>query len=46
MNGYRLDHGRFVVEGIGRERMATLTHHDMRVEVEIGHGGGQGTRGL
>jgi hypothetical protein len=42
MNGYRLDHGRFVVEGIGRERMATLTHHDVRVEIEVGHGGGRG----
>ena len=38
MNGYRLDHGRFVVEGIGRERMATLTHHDVRVEAVVGHG--------
>ena len=42
MNGYRLDHGRFVVEGIGRERMATLTHHDVRVEVVVGHGGVRG----
>ena len=23
MNGYRLDHGRFIVEGLGRERMAS-----------------------
>lgn len=32
MNGYRFDHGRFIVEGIGRERMAALTHHEIRVE--------------
>jgi hypothetical protein len=32
LNGYRFDHGRFVVEGIGRERMAALTHHAIRVE--------------
>jgi hypothetical protein len=32
MNGYRLDHGRFVVEGLGRDRMATLTHHEIRAE--------------
>jgi len=38
MNGYRVDHGRFVVEGIGRERMVALTHHDIRVE-ESFHGG-------
>jgi hypothetical protein len=38
MNGYRLDHGRFIVEGLGRERMASLTHHDIRVEVVVGHG--------
>lgn len=42
MNGYRLDHGRFVVEGIGRERMATLTHHDVRVDIVVEHGGGRG----
>jgi hypothetical protein len=30
-NGYRCEHGRFVVEGLGRERMATLTHHEIRV---------------
>jgi hypothetical protein len=42
MNGYRLDHGRFVVEGIGRERMATLTHHDVRVDIVVGHGNFRG----
>ena len=42
MNGYRLDHGRFFVGGIGRERMATLTHHDVRVDIVVGHGGGRG----
>jgi hypothetical protein len=35
MNGYRVDHGRFVVEGIGRERVALYTHHDVRVEVVV-----------
>lgn len=33
MNGYRFDHGRFFVEGIGRERIAGFTHHDVRIEV-------------
>jgi hypothetical protein len=32
MNGYRLDHGRFIVEGLGRERMRSLTRHEIRVE--------------
>jgi hypothetical protein len=32
MNGYRLDHGHFIVEGLGRERMAVYTHHDIRIE--------------
>jgi len=38
MNGYRLDHGRFIVEGLGRERMAGLTHRDVRIEVGPGRG--------
>ena len=42
MNGYRVDHGRFVVEGIGHERMATLTHHEVRIEADVHHGGGWG----
>ena len=29
-NGYRFDHGRFIVEGIGHERMGELTHHEVR----------------
>jgi hypothetical protein len=29
-NGYRMDHGRFVCDGFGRERMAQLTRHDVR----------------
>lgn len=33
MNGYRMDHGRFIVEGLGRDSMATLTHHEVVVEV-------------
>lgn len=32
-NGYRFDHGRFVVEGVGRERIGLYTHR--RVEVEV-----------
>ncbi|MGA2865029.1 MAG: DUF6600 domain-containing protein [Verrucomicrobiota bacterium] len=32
MNGYRVDHGRLIVEGLGRERMAALTHREIRVE--------------
>jgi hypothetical protein len=42
MNGYRLEHGRFVVEGLGRERMAGLTHREIRVEVVAEHGGVKG----
>jgi len=38
MNGYRLDHGRFVVEGLGRERVARFTRHEVRVEEPM-HGG-------
>jgi hypothetical protein len=29
-NGYGFDHGRFRMEGLGRDRMAALTHHDVR----------------
>lgn len=32
MNGYRLDHGRFFVEGFGRDRVGEWTHHEIRVE--------------
>ncbi len=32
MNGYRLDHGRFFVEGFGHERVAEWTHHEVRAE--------------
>jgi Family of unknown function (DUF6600) len=32
-NSYRLDHGRFIVGGIGRDRMVVLTHHEIRVGV-------------
>ena len=31
-NHYGLVGGRFVVEGIGRERIGLLTHHEVRVE--------------
>jgi hypothetical protein len=30
-NGYRMDHGRFVAEGMGRERMAAFTHREVAV---------------
>jgi hypothetical protein len=30
-NGYRMDHGRFVVDGLGRDRIARYTHRDVRV---------------
>ena len=32
VNGYRVDHGRFVIEGLGHDHMAVLTHRDVRVE--------------
>jgi hypothetical protein len=41
MNGYRLDHGRFIVEGLGRDHMAALTHHEIRVEHAIAHDRGR-----
>jgi hypothetical protein len=28
-NGYRMDHGRFVADGLGRERLAAVTHHEI-----------------
>lgn len=28
-NGYRVDHGHFVGEGLGRDRMAAITHHEV-----------------
>ena len=31
-NGYRLDHGRFIIEGIGRDRIGLYTHREIRVE--------------
>jgi hypothetical protein len=40
MNGYHFDHGRFIVGGIGRERMALLTRHEIHEEAvhrEIRH---------
>jgi hypothetical protein len=30
-NHYRFDHGRFINDGLARERMTALTHHDIRV---------------
>jgi hypothetical protein len=32
LNGYRVDHGRFVVEGLGRDHVFAMTHHDVRIE--------------
>ena len=37
INGYRFDHGRFFVEGLGRERMAGYTHREIRVEAPMFH---------
>jgi hypothetical protein len=37
LNGYRVDNGRFVVEGLGHDHIAALTHHDVRIEPDI-HG--------
>lgn len=31
LNGYRVADGRFVVEGFGRDRIAALTHHEVRI---------------
>jgi len=32
MNGYRMDHGRFVVEGLGHDHVFAVTHHEVRIE--------------
>jgi len=32
LNGYRFDQGHFIIEGLGRDRIALLTRHDVRVE--------------
>src|SRR5579862_143838 len=32
MNGYRMDHGRFVIEGLGHDHVFAVKHHDVRVE--------------
>lgn len=37
LNGYRFDHGRLFVGGLGREAIATLTHHEVRVERPVFH---------
>jgi hypothetical protein len=31
-NGFRMDHGRFILEGPGRDRIAVVTHHEVKVE--------------
>ncbi|MDB6020199.1 MAG: hypothetical protein JWQ04_56 [Pedosphaera sp.] len=36
-NGYRFDHGRFFVEGLGRDHIAAYTHHEIRIESPIFH---------
>ena len=33
-NGYRMDHGRFVVEGLGHDRIEILTHHSAKAVAE------------
>jgi hypothetical protein len=35
MNGYHIDHGRFIMDGLGRERIAGFTHHEVRVESPV-----------
>jgi len=35
LNGYRVDNGRFVVEGLGRDHIAAVTHHDIRIEPDL-----------
>ena len=42
LNGYRMEHGRFLVEGLGRERVASLTRHDVRIEEMSPRGGFRG----
>ena len=37
LNGYRFDHGRFFVGGLGRDAIAALTHHEVRVERPLFH---------
>lgn len=32
VNGYRMDQGRFIVDGLGRDRVGLLTHHEVRLE--------------
>lgn len=44
MNSYRVDHGRFMVEGLGREHMAALTHREVRAE-EVARDSGLRGRG-
>ncbi len=34
-NGYRVDHGRFVVKGLGHDHIAAVTHHDVRIERDV-----------
>ncbi len=35
MNGYRVDHGHFVVEGPGHDHIFAVTHHDVRVVRDV-----------
>jgi hypothetical protein len=37
MNGYRVDHGRFIVEGVGRERIGLYTHREIHEERPMIH---------
>ncbi|HWY73964.1 MAG TPA: DUF6600 domain-containing protein [Verrucomicrobiae bacterium] len=34
-NGYRFDHGRFIVEGLGRDHIERFTHHEVRIEAPV-----------
>ncbi len=47
LNGYRMDGGHFVMDGLGRDHIAEVTHHDVRVEPQGfgGHNQGPGNNG-
>ena len=34
-NGYRFDHGRFFVDGLGHDHMVAVTHHDFRFSERV-----------
>lgn len=44
LNGYRMDHGHFVVEGLGHDHVVVLTHHDVRGQSNFRNSSQQGPR--